>query len=244
MTLSVSVVIPAHNAAPFVAAAIESVLGQTRPAGEILVVDDASSDATAEVVGRYPVTLLQLPPTRGPSAARNAGIAAATGDVVAFLDADDIWYPHHLEQVVGLLDRHPDAVVAYSGIRFVGTREGVWQTRLEPDQPFEALERVFDKSGQPPQITAVVRRAALLEVGGYHPAFRQAQDYELWLRLARVGPFVCIREVTADYRYHSGQISQAYRIQQTEEVFTARAACLARLAREDQAMSARLSERL
>lgn len=244
MISSVSVVIPAHNAAPFVAAALESVLGQTRPAREIIVVDDASTDATAECVSRYPVTLLRLPTNRGPSEARNAGVRAATGDVVAFLDADDVWYSHHLEDVAGLLDRHAEAVVAYSGVRFVGSREGLWQPVLEPHRPFEALERVFDKSGQPPQITAVVRRAALLQAGGYDPAYRQAQDYELWLRLARQGPFVCVREVTADYRYHGGQISQLYRVEQTLEVFQARAACLARIALEDPAMAARLSEKL
>ncbi len=244
MISSVSVVIPAHNAASFVAAALESVLDQTRHAREIIVVDDASTDATAEFVSQYPVTLLRLSTNRGPSEARNAGIRAASGDVVAFLDADDVWYSHHLEDVAGLLDRHAEAVVAYSGVRFVGSREGLWQPSLEPHRPFEALERVFDKSGQPPQITAVVRRAALLEAGGYDPDYRQAQDYELWLRLARLGPFVCVREVTADYRYHGGQISQMYRVEQTEEVFQARAACLARIAIEDPAMAARLSEKL
>ena len=244
MISSVSVVIPAHNAAPFVAAALESVLGQSRPAQEVIVVDDASTDATEEVVSRYPVTLLRLPTNHGPSEARNAGVRAATGDVVAFLDADDIWYSNHLEIVAGLLDRHPEAVVAYSGIRFVGSRVGFWHPLLEPDRPFDAVERVFDKSGQPPQITAVVRRAALLASGGYDPAYRHAQDYELWLRLARHGPFVCVREVTADYRYHVGQISQLYRVEQTNEVFLARAACLARLALEDPAMAARLSTKL
>lgn len=93
-----SVVIPAYNAARFIAEALQSVLAQTAPPGEILVIDDASSDATAEIAASFGATVICHTQRRGVSAARNAAIAHANGDFVALLDADDVWRPEKLER--------------------------------------------------------------------------------------------------------------------------------------------------
>ena len=109
---TVSVVIPAYNAANFVGAAIDSVLAQTHADLAVLVVDDGSTDATADVIERHArdprVTLVRHERNRGLSAARNTGMRAARGGYLAFLDADDCWLPNHLEVAVGALVRHPE----------------------------------------------------------------------------------------------------------------------------------------
>src|SRR5439155_1099123 len=117
VTPSVSVVMPFRDALPFFAEAIESVLAQTYPALELVLVDDASSDGSSDVAERYvasstaAVSLLRHPGGvwRGMSASRNLGISASHGDLIAFLDADDVWMPDHLELDVALLTAHPDA---------------------------------------------------------------------------------------------------------------------------------------
>jgi len=109
-TARVSVVIPAYKSADVLPEAIESVIAQTRPADEIIVVDDGSADPTPAVCKRYGNRVRCLVRKNGrASAARNTGIAAATGDWLAFLDADDAWDPHKLELQLTALDQQPDA---------------------------------------------------------------------------------------------------------------------------------------
>ena len=108
---SISVVIPAYNSAAQLARALDSVLAQTRPAEEILVVDDGSTDATAEVARSYgDAVRLIAQANAGAAAARNAGIRAARGTWIAFLDADDEWLPDRLALQTDILDRRPDLV--------------------------------------------------------------------------------------------------------------------------------------
>src|SRR4051794_6385105 len=113
----ITAIIPCYNAEPFLAEAIESVLCQTRPVGEIIVVDDCSTDESVRVASRYGVKLLRTGCNSGHATARNLGIAAAQGELIAWLDADDRWEPHHCETVCGLLDRFPEAAVAYSAVQ-------------------------------------------------------------------------------------------------------------------------------
>jgi glycosyltransferase involved in cell wall biosynthesis len=107
----ISVIIPAYNAVKYLAEAIESALAQTRPAKEIIVVDDASTDRTVEIARSFGdrVTVLQNAVNSGPGHSRNVGVAASTGEYLAFLDADDKWLPEHLEDLAGLLDQWPEA---------------------------------------------------------------------------------------------------------------------------------------
>src|SRR5689334_2160139 len=100
---SVSVVIPTYNRAELVGEAIDSVLGQSRPPLEVIVVDDGSTDDTADVVGRYGARVVYLrQPNCGPATARNVGVARARGDLIALLDSDDRWLPRKLELQVPL----------------------------------------------------------------------------------------------------------------------------------------------
>ena len=106
---AVSVVIPCYNAAPYISDTIKSVLGQTRAVDEVIIVDDGSTDASAYIAGSfgYPVRVIRQA-NRGVSGARNRGVKEAEGDVIAFLDADDLWHPEKIEHQLAYLDDHPE----------------------------------------------------------------------------------------------------------------------------------------
>lgn len=178
----VSVVIPAYNAAPFLSSALESVLAQTYKNYELLVIDDGSTDATAAVVKRLPIVRLLSQCHTGAGAARNRGIEASRGSLVAFLDADDIWMPSKLEKQVVFLQRHPDIGMAICE-----------HTVLEED----GRERMSDKSvlfkgdtvkniflhSDVATPTVIVRKQVFNKVGLFDESLLCAEDENLWMRI-------------------------------------------------------------
>lgn len=208
--MDVSVVIAARNAAPTLACALDSVVSQTLAPREILVVDDGSTDGTAEVARGYGACRLVQQDHWGVSAARNRGVAEATGAWVAILDADDAWAPSRLERVA--------EVVAARGPCLVGPDAWVWRP---PETMAEARtrgERVFaDLCGQrlrqeplvalfanAPVMHPVVPRDVLL-AQPYDEDLTLAEDTELAWRLAAGGLPVCLLpEPLGFYRIHGG----------------------------------------
>ena len=201
--VTVSVVIPTHDRGRVVVEAIESALAQTHPPLEVIVVDDGSTDETAERVGRLRDARVRYlrRPHAGVSAARNAGIAAATGDLVAFLDSDDLWKPDKVEAEITALARYPSAGGVFSdlekvdGATFVPSfmrRTRVF-SRLLAERAYREglllsaralslclLQEVPIKT---PALT--VRRSALGRVGGFNEAWTSSEDWEFLLRFAR-----------------------------------------------------------
>jgi glycosyltransferase involved in cell wall biosynthesis len=229
--LSVSVVIPTYNSASFLGEALESVARQTRQPAEVIVVDDCSSDGSAELARQAGARCLTTPRNAGPSAARNIGIRAAAGDLVAFLDADDIWEPNHLATLVPLLERHPEAALAYSRVRRFGVQTGDSPLSLAEGAPanvFWTLLRV----NVVPQMAAVVRREALLGAGGYDESMRHSEDYDLWLRIAWRHPFVCSQAITGRYRTHDGQATAGAATRMVRGWWTTRSHALELVRRE------------
>ncbi len=181
----VTVVIPAYNAAGTIRAALASVSAQTVAPDEVVVVDDGSSDGTTAAVTESGVAVRLLHQQRGgPSAARNAGIAATSGDLVAFLDADDEWHPEKLERQLPL--------VAAAGTVAVATdwaRSPVTAPAPAPPEPHVStvtgaallLLNRFQTS------TVLARRDALEAVGGFDATLDGVEDWDLWLRLSEVG---------------------------------------------------------
>ncbi|MBI3693959.1 MAG: glycosyltransferase [Acidobacteria bacterium] len=209
-----SVVIPAYNAERFILDALDSVESQTLRADEIIVVDDGSRDATVALVEdwrRQPASRLRLhrQDNQGAGAARNAGVGLASGEFVAFLDADDTWMSNKLEVVAGYLERHPEADVACHDewLRQGGARSRV--LRHGPRARYEDL--LFRGNCLSPSAT-VVRRKKLLEAGGFSTNldYDGAEDYELWLRLAGAGcVFGFVRQPLGVYNAHGAGISSS-----------------------------------
>ncbi|HTH17183.1 MAG TPA: glycosyltransferase family 2 protein [Magnetospirillum sp.] len=191
----VSVVMPAYNVAATVGRALASIAAQTLRPREVLVVDDGSSDGTAEAVaamaGRMNGVRLRLfrQPNQGAGAARNRALAAAEGEWIAFLDSDDEWLPAKLERSIEVTEG-ADLVMTSHNLFGIDPQGGEHfidsQARYlaNPDDPYRTLFlRGFISSS-----TVLVRRAAVLEAGGFDPELRSAQDYELWLAiLAKAG---------------------------------------------------------
>lgn len=202
----ISVVIASYNAAAYIGEALESVRRQTLPVHETIVVDDCSTDDSAAIAERLGARVFRQSLNSGPAAARNRGIAAATGDVIACLDADDWWDPNHCETVAPLLDRFPEAAVAFSRVRFVGSWSGENPKRIPELQPVDAFWEQI-RGCIPPMMSTFVRKATVLACGGYDERQRFAEDLDLFLRIAHRHPFVCTHAVTANYRLHPGQMT-------------------------------------
>ncbi len=186
----VSVVIPTYNHAHFLGRAIVSALCQTFQDFEVIVVDDASDDDTAQVIERLRdprVRLVRLPKHGGAARARNVGIAQARGEWIAFLDSDDEWLPEKLERQLAWLDGDgdPKTALVYCPYYRQGTGgECVVRPKREPRQG-DALDALLTGKGIPTTSAYLVRRSALLAIGGFDETLASAQDLDLLLRLAQ-----------------------------------------------------------
>ncbi|CAL1241079.1 glycosyltransferase family 2 protein [Candidatus Methylocalor cossyra] len=214
----VSVVIPAYNAAAYIDAALASVFAQQGEFQlEVLVVDDGSSDDTAERAAAHPGVRCLRQPNRGPSAARNAGIAAARGEFVAFLDSDDLWPEGTLAAQLEVFRRHPEVALVFGDCRQFSA-EGPW-----PKTWFEGAGFDADFFGHPVYVVdpyrkllkanfinpsaAVVRRQVLLALGGFDEGLRYVEDLELWLRIAARYPIARSGRLCQWRRRHAGNAS-------------------------------------
>jgi glycosyltransferase involved in cell wall biosynthesis len=199
----VSVIIPTRNRAAMLREAIESVRAQTYAAWELIVIDDGSTDETPQVVealarGDARIRVMRQA-QRGVSAARNAGIRAARGRYVAFLDDDDLFLPPKLAAQVDALERDPTLGFVYSQTEWVdraGTR-----LSLHPTTPVEDLRGLFETCAIPLQ-TVVCCAELLEEVGGFDEQLTIGEDYDLWLRLARTARFQFLPGPLVRYRVH------------------------------------------
>ncbi len=218
--LSCSVIIPAFNSADYIPQALNSLLEQSWPPDEILVVDNNSTDETAALVSTFaaPVQLLREP-RQGASFARNRGIEAATGEIIAFLDADDISLPHRIEKQLQVFSDHPHIDLVFSTMSYTDANLQPTQSRARCDnfhgQSFfgQLLER--NRIGS--TSVAMARRSALLEVGGFDVHITHNEEYDLWLRLAATRQIQYIDEVLVHYRLHSDNISHQREAQRRNE---------------------------
>lgn len=212
MTLSVSVVIPAFNAAATLAETLQSVERQTHQPLEVFVIDDGSTDGTAEIArgfaGRIGGLKVLTVPNGGPGRARNIGARAASGELIAPLDADDIWYPTYLEKLAGRLEeRGPGTVMTFAFHRRIDRQNRVLVTPFFPDIQGMAFYRLLWWAFVGTGSAFVVRRDALLAVGGFAEDRTQSDDLHGQLRLAWSGEVSAVREFLVGYRRQPGQMS-------------------------------------
>ncbi len=220
-----TVIIPAYNAEETIEQAVRSVQAQTNPSVEVIAVDDGSTDTTSAVLDRIAAEEPRLQairqPNAGPSAARNAAIARASGAYVTFLDSDDLLMPRYLDAVsasfatdprIGLV--HVRAWVLDEDGGGGRVRRAVWPppgyltgSRAEPDEPADAV--VALASGNYIGAVQTARRAAVERAGGLDADLRQAEDYDLWLRIAIAGFRVATAPGTlAVIRNRAGSLSK------------------------------------
>lgn len=221
-TLRVSVVVPAYNAEVFIRETLDSILAQTRPVDEVVVVDDGSTDDTIEIVNSFAsagVRIVQQQ-RQGPSAARNRGIAETSGELVAFLDADDLWMPDKIEKQIAYLVAHPECgmvtcdMVWWNIVR--GSRRIVKRgVRPGGDQRREIAVSNF--VGNPSQVLAW--RRLLEQVGGFGAQQRWCEDWELWTRMIHQQPLGVVHEPLITYRWHSGGNTHDKRWEQSSIFF-------------------------
>jgi glycosyltransferase involved in cell wall biosynthesis len=208
---TISVVIPAFNAGRYLREALDSVLSQTVGDVEVVVVDDASSDATWTIIEEYAarddrVRGLHNEQNLGIAASLNRGIEAAASQLIGRMDADDISVPHRFERQLALLEAHPEVAVVGSHVLHINDRAdplGVSETGPASVEEFQALRRV----GRHTMVfggTAVFRKRLALQVGGYDPGIATAEDLEFFDRMAEHGAVVAISEPLVLYRIHPG----------------------------------------
>ena len=221
----VSVVIPVYNGSTYVRDAIESVLAQTYPSVQIIAVNDGSTDDSLEVLRLYEdkITIIDQV-NQGVSAARNAGINAAKGKYIAFLDQDDWWESEKLEKQIPLFLSDEKVALVHTAVAHYDESTGKY---VVPLNPLHRLEQLPDANyetllmGNPIyNSSAVVRSDILQEVGCFRLEIEgnACQDYDLWLRIAPKYNIVFLPEKLATYRLHSAQGIWDRRQMLTEEI--------------------------
>ena len=186
-SLTVSVVIPTYNRGPLVLEAVESVLAQTVPPLEIIVVDDGSNDDTRDRLRRYMTRIMYCHQTnQGVSVARNQGIRKARGEFIAFLDSDDVWHPRKLELQLQVFEERPDL-----GLLGAGAMD--WPAQSFPEITDDPHGRVSLVSWDQLVVrnrlgtsSVMVRTAVLRAAGEFDPVMQSSEDRDLWLRIAEI----------------------------------------------------------
>ena len=207
MQSDVSVVIPAYNAAHYIASAIESALAQTTAPREIIVIDDGSTDDTRAIVERFGGDVRYvIQQNRGVSAARNNGIDQSRSKYVAFLDADDTWLPVKIERQIAALNA-AQGRASYTAHLVVDDRsKPLFVNRSE--RHLTSISDLLTKGnvvGSPSSV--LCERSLFAEVGKFDTAFSLCADWEMWIRIATVTEFVPVDEPLVKYRVHGDNMS-------------------------------------
>ena len=205
-----SVIIPLYNKAPYIRKALESVLAQTYADYELIIVDDGSTDGSAEIAE----AILQDPASRliassphrlirqansGVSAARNNGVAQSHGEYIAFLDADDWWEPTYLERMKQLIEDYPEA--GLYACNYVYYKPGKTHVALDIPTGYINYPKAYYESGAMPvtSITAIMSRAVFDEMGGFPLGIKLGEDFLLWAKTAMHYPVAFLNEPLAWY---------------------------------------------
>jgi glycosyltransferase involved in cell wall biosynthesis len=219
--LTVTALIPTYNMAHFVRQAVDSVLAQSRPVDEVIVVDDGSTDNTAEVLAPYEGRLRRvLKKNGGLASARNAGLREAKGDFIALLDADDLWQPDKMEKQMGFLAQHP-------GIDFLFGDYCNFSDETDNEEPeikcpamhdylvanASNLTQIFDCLLEENVVlpsTVVFRWSCLERTGYFDEKLRRVEDLDLWLRAARVCRFGFVNAMVTKRRRHGANLTNQW----------------------------------
>jgi len=234
---SLSVIMPVYNAEPYLGAALASVLGQSFSDFELVAVNDGSTDGSEQLLADRarddPRVRVLHQPNAGVVAAVNVGLRHCRGEFVGRADADDVSLPDRFARQIEFLDRHRDVAVVGGSVQVIdgqGRASGAPVTY--PCDPARVRERLWAGDCCLAQPSVMIRRSALEAVGYYRPALRQAEDYDLWLRMSDRFALSNLSEVLVQYRVHGESITS--RLPQEQEICHRAALASARLRRDGQ----------
>lgn len=191
----VSAIIPVYNGEKYLAEALESILAQTSPASEIVVVDDGSTDNTAAIARAHEHVIYTRQSRQGPAAARNAGFRMARGELIGFLDADDLWPPDKLGIQVSRLNEDPSLEAVMGRARYI-EMPGAPEIDIQFEGPDNTLANNHLGCG-------LFRRSAFEKVGLFDESLRYCEDFDWFLRAREQDlPFTIMKQITLHYRIH------------------------------------------
>ena len=211
MPTSVGVVVPTFNRAHTLGRALDSVLAQTLRPSQIIVVDDGSTDATAELLAKYrDVVICLRQENRGVSAARNLGIRHCEADWVAFLDSDDEWLPEKLEAQMSALAEAPEHRIVHCEENWIRRGRRVNQARKHRKQGGWIFRKCLLLCVISPS-AALIERKLLEEIGGFNEDLPACEDYDLWLRICSRHPVLYVDQpLLRKYGGHADQLSRKH----------------------------------
>lgn len=212
----VTALIPTYNSARYICDAVDSVLAQTHPIHEVLVVDDGSTDDTAAVLRRYRSKIRYIRQSNaGPPAARNTGLAQVTGDFIALLDSDDLWVPEKTERQMEYIEQHPTCGFVYSDMKTFD-ETGVIEESVKISRNLNLpsgyiFPQLFDETLF--QTSALLIRKDCIGVGGFDTTLRMGDDYEFFMRIARHYEAGYVDQRLVLYRQHPSQGTRTWGMQ-------------------------------
>ena len=222
MHTKVSVIIPVYNGEQFVSRAIQSALNQIIKPFEVIVINDGSKDGTADKLAEFGnnINVITIP-NGGVANARNIGITASTGEAIAFLDADDVWYEDKLKAQLDVFVRYPEVGFCCCDFTFIANGSDSVRKHFSRikntddiifDKPLKAsaLEILITENFVGTCSNVMVRRKVLDQVGLFNINYKQSEDYDLWLRLALVTQFVLMSAVLLEKKTHDTNLTNNF----------------------------------
>jgi len=206
LEIKVSVIMPVYNCANYVKEAVESILNQNLTDFEFIIIDDASTDGTQNIIKKFKdprITFIQKPFNSGYTSSLNSGINIAKGVYIARMDGDDMSLPERFTEQVSFLESHADILACGTWFKIIDSDEVI----KFPSNPDEIKVALLESNviGHP---TVMLRKKCLIESGlRYTEAMEPAEDYDLWTRLIAYGKIANIPKVLLNYRQHTNQVS-------------------------------------
>ena len=209
---SMSVIVPVRNSERYISESVNSVLSQAFADFELLVIDDGSSDATEAILAEFQKADPRLRVFKNPGAglvdALNHGIACASSELIARMDADDVCLPDRLQRQYDYLGGHPEIAAVGTQVRFIDEQGALTEEKIILPESPQTIAEMLLKGCCLRHPTVVMRREALERLGGYRQELVYAEDYDLWLRMSEHYALANLPETLLLYRVHAAQISE------------------------------------